>query len=192
MKCCVGGCHGNTALFYLQHYPICDKHWDLDCDDKFKYKHFRTLREFLGFPPIKKPEGFEHLDRDCFAYHAQIQIDVETNSPVVMSEELTIWSPDAPPQQPEQNIVKWNGKKEDPLELYVAVGKTKVVLLRATGKAVKFSSEKAIKSAMDKIQGALDAGISGIDLRIQKAFKKSRFWEVTENCQEQIEAARGN
>lgn len=191
-RCCVGTCNEHTTIFYLKNYPICDKHWDLDCDRKFKYKHFRTLREFLGFPPIEKPKGLEELDEDYFAYNADIQIDVETNVPVIMSEKLVSWKPDAPPERPKQADVMWNGKKEDPLELYITMGKTKVVLLRATGKAVKFSSEKAIKAAMDKVQGALDIGISGIDLRIQKAFKKSRFWEVAENCQEQIEAARGN
>lgn len=146
----------------------------------------------MGFPPIKKPEGLEHLDRDYFAYYAEIQIDVETNVPVIMSEKLTAWNPDAPPERPQNMVVMWNGKKEDPLELYIVVGKTNIVLLRATGAAVKFSSEKAIKAAMDKTQLALDGGASGLDLRIQKAFKKSKFWTPTENCQKQIEAARGN
>jgi hypothetical protein len=194
-RCCVGSCNRNTTIFYLKNYPICDKHWDLDCDHKFKYKHFRTLREYLGFPPIPKPKGYEHIkgeEEDCLAYHAEIQIDVETNVPVVMSEELTLWQPESPPKQPQQTDVKWNGKKEDPLELYITIKDTNIVLLRAMGIAVKFSSEKAIKAAMGKLQNLLDTGLTTLPLRMQKAFKKSKFWKINENCQEQIEAANGN
>ena len=171
LRCCVGTCNDYVALYYLKNYPICNKHWDLDCEYKFKYKHFKTLREFLGFPPIEKPKGHEHLDEECFAYHAEIQIDVETNAPIIISEKLSLWHSDTPPTRPPQANVKWNGKKEDPLELFMTINGTDVILLKATGIAVKFSSEKAIYAAMTKVQRAVVSGISTLGLKIGITFK---------------------
>jgi len=182
-------CNEHTALFYLKDYPLCSKHWDLHCDNRFKYKHFKSLREYLGFPPIEKPEGCEDVDEDYLSYSTEIQIDIETNSPVIMSESYSLWEPEVPAERPKHIPVQWNGKKEDPLELYIEIGNSKVVLLSATGKAVKFSSEKVIRAAMGKLQQALDIGTPGIDFRIGKLFKKSKFWKLEPDCQDKIEAA---
>ena len=86
----------------------------------------------------------------------------------------------------------WNGKKEDPLELYIMINDKRVVLLAATGTAVKFSSEKAIQTAINKLQSIVDIGTTSIDIRVKKAFKKSKFWKINEDCQTQIGAANGS
>jgi len=191
-KCCVGACNNNTDIFYLKHYPICTKHWDLDCDHKFKYKHFKNLREYLGFPPISKPKGYEHIDEDYFSINMEVCIDVELNVPVLMDERLSLWQPPAESVQPRPKQVKWNGVKKDPLELYVEINGEKVVLLRATGEAVRFSSEKAINAAIDKLQKAVDSSpVSSWEFRILKTFKKSKFWKMAENCAKTAEAASG-
>jgi hypothetical protein len=179
-------------MFY-RYYPICDKHWDAYCDRKFKYKHFKCLRDYIGLPPIEKPKGLEHLDEDYFSFHMEILIDVELNVPVLASEKLVIWNPGVEPEKPkDKGIVKWNGKKEDPLELYVEVGGKNVVLLRATGIAVKFSSEQAIMGAVEKLQEILDSAAPAMLLeRIKQKFKRSRFWESNDLCVDQIKGANG-
>jgi len=186
-RCCVGSCNNHTVLFYLQDYPVCEKHYSDHCDNKFKYKHFRSLREYLGFPPISKPEGKEHLDEECFAYQMEICIDVEMNVPVLMDESLAEWDVSAESVKFEPQTVKWNGKKEDPIELYVEDGGAKTVLLFATGKAVKFSSEKAILAAMDKLQEIV-AGMpqENWGFHIQKKFKKSKFWQVGNDFNKEV------
>jgi len=180
LKCCVGTCNNNTALFYLRDYPICNKHWDLDCDRKFKYQHFRTLREFLGFPPIIKPDGFEHLDEDFFAYYAKIQINIDTNAPIIMSEELQLWDYRPKIEQSTKRSIEWNGLKKDPIELYTEVDGKRAVLLVATGVAVKFSSEKSINAAIAKLESVIDSIPETWGPKIAKLFKKSKFWTIVE------------
>jgi hypothetical protein len=191
-RCCVGTCNNHTVLLYLQHYPICEKHWNAHCDHKFKYKHFKDLREYLGFPPIRKPEGKEDVDEDCLAFKMDVCIDVEMNVPVLMDEWLVEWMPISPSIRPSPKLVKWNGIKKEPLELYTEINGTKVVLLRAIGEAVRFSSEKAINAAIDKLQNAIDnIPPSSWEHNIAKTFKKSKFWNIVDNCGKMAEEAIG-
>jgi len=184
-RCCVGNCSGYTAIFYYRYYPLCLKHWENHCDNKFKYKEYRSLRQYLGLPPIEKPKGYENVDEGSLAYRSEVLIDVEQNVPVIVEESFVLW---APPQEyearhSEKYEIGWNGIKKDPLELYVNMGDKKIVLLVAIGEAVKFSSEKAIQAAMDKLQTTVSSTpVDNWETAISKLFKKSRFWTVKSGC----------
>ena len=186
----MGACNRPTSILYLRHYPICEKHWDADCDRKFKYKHFENLRDYLGYPPTSKPAGYEHLDEDYFSHSMEISIDVEQNVPVLMEERLVLWDPSVQTERPKSQLVRWNGAKEDPLELYTNVGDKRIILLIATGVAVKFSSEQAINAAIEKLQDVIN-GVQpeNWEIRIAKKFKKSKFWQVKEGCGEAAKVA---
>lgn len=146
----------------------------------------------MGLPPIEKPEGYEHMPDEAFSQAMDIAIDVQHNVPVLVSEKLVLWSPSAKAETPKEYDVHWNGKKQDPIELYTTVGGKDIVLLRATGKAVKFSSEKAIRSSMDTLQELIGGSqLDTLHLRVAKKFKKSRFWQPVD-CESQIKEASGS
>jgi hypothetical protein len=153
------------------------------------------LRDYVGLPPIEKPPGYEQIDDDdgLFAEYMEIAIDVELNVPVLVSEKLVLWDQRAPTERPKsKGTVQWNGIKEDPLELYMTVNGKNIVLLQATGIAVKFSSEQAINSAIGKVQQIVDASTTDMLLqRIEKKFKRSRFWKPNGLCVDQIKEADG-
>jgi hypothetical protein len=110
----------------------------------------------------------------------------------LVSEKFVLWSPSAKAETPKEYDVHWNGKKQDPIELYTTIGEKNIVLLRATGKAVKFSSEKAIRSSMDKLQELIGASqLDTLHLRIAKKFRKSRFWKLVD-CESHIKEAIGS
>lgn len=194
-RCCVGGCHNYTALFYHKDYPICEKHWYAQCDNKFKHKNFKDLRDYLGIPPIEKPKGYEHCDEKCFAIRMEITIDVEQNVPIIWDEELVIWKPSDTSQSSvsaQHYDVLWNGIKKDPIELYTDINGTKIILLIATGDAVRFSSPQAIQAAVDKLQNLVSSTqVDNWETAINKLFNKSKFWTVKDGCSEKAKSAIG-
>lgn len=133
----------------------------------------------MGLPPLEKPHGYEHLGEDYFAHKMDIAIDVQQNVPVIVRESLILWNPTGKTEHPKNRTVNWNGIKKDPIELFTELNDKKIVLLYATGKAVKFSSEKAINHAMEKLQETINgAKPENWEIRISKEFKKSKFWKI--------------
>lgn len=191
-KCCIGPCNKWSILIYARSYGICEKHWNTYCDGKFKYKHFKDLREYLGLPPIRKPKGYENVpDKICdeiFAYHHYVEIDVEHNLPVLVDEEYTLWN--GPSQSVESIVdgkcldhcIKWSGIKEDPLDLFVEIDGQTIPLLRGSGNGVRFTSEANIENTIMKLQDILNESedFSGLESKISKKFKNSKLWNVVE------------
>ena len=182
----MGTCREHTAIIYYKCYPICDKHWDAECNHKFKYKGFKSLREYLGMEPVKKPQGYEKYDESFFSIGMDIHIDVEMNVPVIEREWLEL--PFTPSSFGDEidyldYCVKWNGAKKEPLELFIEVGEEKVVLVRGLGSGVRFTSKSNIEKAIETTQDVLNS--NGLDLfqeQLHKKFDKSNLWYVADDC----------
>ena len=198
-KCCVGACSKWSVLVYDRLYGICEKHWDAHCDGKFKHKHFKSLREYLGLPPISKPKGYEDVpDKICdeiFAYHHHVEIDVEHNLPVLVHEEYALWDQFSQPEEVKQSncldyCVQWSGVKEDPLDLFVKVNDKAITLLRGSGSGVRFTSEGNIENTIIKLQDILNdaSDIDGLETKIAKKFKNSKLWSSVE-CEKALREA---
>lgn len=157
------------------------KHWESHCDNKFKYKEHKTLRDYLGLPPIKKPEGMEHLDDSYFAEKMDLLVDVGLNVPIVAKEELVSWKPGQVAKREINYIdlcVKWNKEKNENSEIYVDIKGTRVSLLKTQGTGMKFASKAMIEKAINDMQGILnDTDLEYLESRIKDKFGKSRLWK---------------
>jgi hypothetical protein len=190
-RCCVGLCSGHTAIIYAKDYPLCLKHYDAHCDEKFKYKHFKDLREYLGIPPIKRPPGYEAYDKDYFAVKMDLLINVSLNVPVIVEEEYVLYGG----QQTEEpnyidSCVKWDGKKELGSRIFIEINKQSIVLMQAKSKGIKFASRSKIELTVSELQDILNnTEPEYVGACIYDAFKKSKLWEVNGLCAKEIGAA---